>query len=275
MINYPILNWQTGKTLFTAEIDCDESRVDAFKKRLAVLWAIKNEISLWRADLSRADFSGAHLRDTDFSGADLSRADFSGAYLRDTDFSGADLSRADLSRADFSGAHLRDTDFSGAYLRDTDFSGAKLGLVNFSGSDLSRADLSRADLSDTDFSGAYLRDTDLNRADFSGVILLGSVLPNYNIPFIPNIHQTILKRCQTNGFDMGQWTCESTKCRSGFVCHETEEGIKLAKEIGYNAAGALIYQKSDPELKQIPDWIADNKTAMADMERLAKMEKAK
>ena len=71
-----------------------------------------------RANLSRANLSGANLSRADLSGANLSRADLSGA----------NLSRADLSRANLSGANL-------------------------SRADLSRADLSRADLSKTILEG--------------------------------------------------------------------------------------------------------------------------
>ena len=78
-----------------------------------------------RADLRRADLSGANLRRADLRGAylrgaDLSEANLSGAYLRGADLRGADLSEANLSGANLSGADLRGADLSGA-----DLSGAK------------------------------------------------------------------------------------------------------------------------------------------------------
>ena len=82
-----------------------------------------------KANLFRADLSGADLSWADLSGADLSWADLSGANLF-----GADLSRADLSWADLSWANL-----SGA-----DLSRANLSRANLFGADLSRADLSGA-----------------------------------------------------------------------------------------------------------------------------------
>jgi hypothetical protein len=70
------------------------------------LKAILDAHALWlsgdggeKADLSRADLSGADLRGVNLSGADLS-----GANLRWADLSGADLRWADLSGADLSGA---------------------------------------------------------------------------------------------------------------------------------------------------------------------------
>ena len=102
-----------------------------------------------RADLRRADLSGAYLSRADLSGAYLSGAYLSGAYLSGAYLSGADLSGANLSGADLSGAYLSGADLSGAYLRGADLSGAYL-----SGADLSGAYLSGADLSGADLSGA-------------------------------------------------------------------------------------------------------------------------
>ena len=102
-----------------------------------------------RANLRRADLSGANLR-----WADLSEADLRGADLRWADLSGANLRGADLSEADLRGASL-----SGAELRWADLRGA-----NLSGADLRRANLRRADLSEADLRGADLRWADLSGA---------------------------------------------------------------------------------------------------------------
>ncbi|EPR8609632.1 pentapeptide repeat-containing protein [Listeria monocytogenes] len=56
-----------------------------------------------RANLRRADLSGANLRH-----ADLRRADLSGANLRHADLRRADLSYADLSYADLNWINWRD-----------------------------------------------------------------------------------------------------------------------------------------------------------------------
>ena len=66
-----------------------------------------------RADLSDGKFVGSVLCRMNFERADLRRADFSGAdlrhaNLRNADLSGAVLASADLRRADFSGANLAD-----------------------------------------------------------------------------------------------------------------------------------------------------------------------
>ena len=73
-----------------------------------------NEDGGERANLSRANLSGADLYGADLSGANLYGADLSGAKLYGADLSRADLSVADLSRANLSGANLYGADLSGA-----------------------------------------------------------------------------------------------------------------------------------------------------------------
>ena len=80
-----------------------------------------------------------------------SRADLSGANLRDADLSGADLSCANLSNANLFGANLR-----GANLSDADLRGADLSGANLRGADLSGANLSCANLSNANLSGASM-----------------------------------------------------------------------------------------------------------------------
>jgi uncharacterized protein YjbI with pentapeptide repeats len=76
--------------------------------------ALAAKKSLYGADLSRADLSGANLYGADLSRADLSRANLYGANLYGANLSGANLSGADLSRAYLSGANLYGADLSGA-----------------------------------------------------------------------------------------------------------------------------------------------------------------
>ena len=110
MLNYPIFD-RSGYPLFTAKIDCDESESDAMKKRLAVFWAIKNNVSLSGADLSGADLTNANLSYAYLRYANLSRADLSGANLSYANLSGASFSGADLYNANLSYANLSNAIF--------------------------------------------------------------------------------------------------------------------------------------------------------------------
>ena len=64
--------------------------------------------------------------------------------------------------------------------------------------------------------------------------------------------------------------CGSTHCRAGWVVTLAgKPGRDLEKEIGTGAAAALIYMASDPDLEQIPNWVASNEDALADIQAMA------
>ena len=75
---------------------------------------------------SRADLSGANLRDADLFGANLRGANLFGANLSNADLRDADLRGANLSNADLRGANLSNADLFGANLRGANLSNADL-----------------------------------------------------------------------------------------------------------------------------------------------------
>ena len=119
-----------------------------------------------------------------------------------------------------------------------------------------------ADLRDAVLSGAVLRDAVLSDADW--------------IPKIENIHQRVLEAASQDGaLDMATWHrngyCGTTHCRAGWVVVLAGDGGRVLEGVyGTGAAAALIYQASDPQFERIPNWIASNTDALADMKRLAK-----
>lgn len=156
------------------------------------------------ANLRKAVFRGADLRETNFYRARLELADFEGADLRgarlvEALLSFVNLRRADLSEADLSGAYSMGADLRNAVLRGAthhyqrfcnadargaDFGSARLSKVLFFGSDLRGAsfrnasvpypNLVRVDLTGADLTGANLPGADLYQAVLRGA-LLGSV----------------------------------------------------------------------------------------------------
>ncbi len=107
-----------------------------------------------KRELTGADLSGAHIKDSNFrqvkmsgalfTGAEVYRAGFSEADLANTDFSGARLIEADFSHANLSGAlfirsELRGVRLQGVGLRNADLTGAKLDRAALLGADLSGA----------------------------------------------------------------------------------------------------------------------------------------
>ena len=152
-----------------------------------------------------------------------------------------------LGEADLSGAYL-----SGAYLREADLSGANLRWADLSGANLGEADLRWADLREADLSGANLGEAD--------------------IPLLPNIDAAILEAVEKDGnkLDMSEWhVCRTTHCRAGWAIHLCgDAGYALEKAVGSSAAGALIYAKSRPD-KPIPNFMASDEDALADMRACA------
>ena len=156
-MKHNIKNRHTGKIQFTADFACADDVSDPVKIRLAVRWAIENDV-----DMSGALLSGANL-----SYADLHGALLSGANLRYVNLHGANLSKANLSEANLLYADLHD-----ANLRYADLSEANLSEAN-----LLYADLCEADLSGADLSGANLHGANLNKT--CGILRVGPSADGY------------------------------------------------------------------------------------------------
>lgn len=95
------------------------------------------------------------------------------------------------------------------------------------------------------------------------------------VPKIEKIHQTIYAAVSKPGaLDMSSWhSCETTHCRAGWVVTLAgEAGAAMEFCMGTPAAAALIYIKSDPTMEKMPNFYANNETAMSDMKKLAKLE---
>jgi len=105
--------------------------------------------TLHRANLSKADFSGADLIRTNLRDANLAKADLSGATCRVVDFSGANLREAKLTRTDLSGANLARSD-----LRQAELIRTNLTQTNCREADFHDAYLAEVILGDTDLTAA-------------------------------------------------------------------------------------------------------------------------
>jgi hypothetical protein len=77
-------------------------------------------LRLEKANLLRADFSSADVRNSHLTHADLSLANLNSANLRGADLSDARLVEADLRDADMTGANLTDADLAGTQLDGSD-----------------------------------------------------------------------------------------------------------------------------------------------------------
>ena len=110
-------------------------RIDALEELNA------DKVPLVGVDASMAFLQGIHLRH-----ANLLRADFSSADLRNSSLSECDLTLANLNSANFRGSDLQNAVLREADLRDADLNGATLANSDLTGARLDGADLRSADL---------------------------------------------------------------------------------------------------------------------------------
>ncbi|KAM3114040.1 pentapeptide repeat-containing protein [Phormidesmis sp. 146-33] len=129
------------------------------------------------ADLSNTNLSGANLSNADLSDVDLSGTDLSGANLNGIDLSGDKLSRITLNIDDLLGVSLKGVNLSGLNLRWIYFDGINPGEIDLSGIDFRGVNLSRIDLNDVD----NLRDIDLTSLDLSDANLRNANLSGINL----------------------------------------------------------------------------------------------
>ena len=149
-----------------------------------------------------------------------------------------------------------------ADLTEADLTCANLTCVNLTCANLTEANLTWANLTEADLTWANLTEADLTWADW--------------VPKIKNIHQTVYEAAsKPKALEMADWhTCETTHCRAGWVVHLAGNAGRVMEGVyGTGSAAALIYMVSDPSMKRVPNWTDTNENALADMKRLAELEK--
>ncbi|KAM3091003.1 pentapeptide repeat-containing protein [Phormidesmis sp. 146-12] len=139
------------------------------------------EADLRLANLKGAKFDNALLNEADFREADLSKVNFHKANLDKANFSKVNLSKANLSQAILSEANFDSSSLEAAFLHTADLMNANLENAN-----LYKAVLAGAWLSGANFRGANLHEANLvavqaRKADFTGAILTGTCLQDWNI----------------------------------------------------------------------------------------------
>lgn len=108
-----------------------------------------------------------------FDGQDISKADLTGARLRDGSFfratlTGSNLSKISAFKVKFVNTTMRDVSLDGAELSEADFTKADLTGASLKGADLRRARFFDAILRQADLSEARLDGADFTRADLTG-----------------------------------------------------------------------------------------------------------
>lgn len=95
----------------------------------------------------------------------------------------------------------------------------------------------------------------------------------FTVPVVPDIHKAVFAAVSVPGaLNMGKWhTCDTTHCRAGWVVTLAgDAGKELEKKTSTLFAAMQIYKASGYAIS--PNrFYDDDKTAMADMKRLAEM----
>jgi uncharacterized protein YjbI with pentapeptide repeats len=162
-----------------AASDCDFSK-------------IKADSSLF-GDVRRCRFKEAQLSSAQFEG-DFSDADFTGAVIKKTIFSGygyyrrkkgtqtsVTFTKAELKGAIFNALELKSPDFTSADLTGAQFQECTLDSASFRNTTLRDAVLFGCQLSACDLTSADLTAANLGNADLRGCKLLGANLKNANL----------------------------------------------------------------------------------------------
>ena len=165
--------------------------MDANWQDLTKAWLSGTDLtgsSLYQANLTDADLSGAILRDVELD-ATLTDADFSGADVRGARFFTYHSERGErgltqsqlYSTASYQSGDLTGFRLTGGAMRDWDFAGKNLTLARFSYNQMTDVDLEGANLEESDFSGSILRSVDLSGADLRSATFQESVLNSVNL----------------------------------------------------------------------------------------------
>ena len=179
--------------------------------------------------------------------ADLYRANLSGANLHEANLSDANLSGADLHEANLRGANLSEANLSGADLHEANLRGADLHEANLRGADLYRANLSGANLYGANLRGAknipFLPQTIIapEKGSFIGFKKVDVYIIELEIPAEAKRSSATTRKCR----------CEFAKVISITNLDGTESGKTTITNTNYNdtdyTIGEIVYPDSFDE----------------------------
>lgn len=149
--------------------------------KLALVEAVRGNVSLRRANLNGTDLSEVDLQGIDLSEADLSNADLSHSNLWRASLAGAILCQTTLIATNLSRATLNDARLCRVNLTDADLAGASMLEAVLEAASLHRATLREANLSGADFTNANIASANLSKANLFAATFYGANMKDVNL----------------------------------------------------------------------------------------------
>ena len=249
-------------------------------------------------DLTESNFEGAKINSKKWVNTSARRANFNKIYI-----TGSEFAHCDFSNSKFKFAEIDvNVTFRACYLNHVNMYRIDAPRVAFISCSMRKANLKRANLNQafiqqsllinakfdktslinavcqlTTFKGCNFKKADVSGMKLSESFLKGAVIPD-DIPVIPDIHVTLEKAISKSddGLEMGSWhgKCGTTHCRAGWVTFLIGKP-DLEADYSAETLAALVYQKSDPSLEQIPDFFSSNDDAMKSIQDAAAEQREK
>ncbi|UEM12572.1 pentapeptide repeat-containing protein [Bradyrhizobium barranii subsp. barranii] len=192
-----------------------------------------------RANLRKADFTGARMEGVSLVGAQLREANLKNVRLRgaslddaeaqDASFELADLRGAFLTRANLQSASFVCAQLRGAWLLAAQLQGASMQSASLQGANLSYSKLQGAVLQDAELQGANLEGAELQGISFVNAQLQGAVLQDAKMKGASlqnaQVWRTTVDRASARG-----WSNEVDLNDLGFAQEPPEDGNPCAPE---------------------------------------------
>ena len=193
--------------------------------------------NLARAVLTRANLAGARL-----TGANLNGARFERANLSETRLESSDLAMAGLENANLSMARLSNASLTEAHLSNANLAGASLHECDLSKTRLQGANLARASLYQASLTGAILSRTNFDGAGLGGANLLGADLSNANMsnanlsPVVTTTHEVGKEPYQE------EFLTKLTQAQLDVACAESDTPPNLSGAVDAETGEPLVWR---------------------------------
>jgi uncharacterized protein YjbI with pentapeptide repeats len=197
------------------------------------------KVSLFKANLQKANLEGANLQEAILEEANLQEANLTGANLQEATLEDADLQRAYLWEANLQQAYVGFVDLQEASLDGANLQKAYVEAANLREASLGSANLQKAYLEWADLQGAFLRWANLQEAYLEGANLQEAYLEGANLQQA-YLEGANLQEAYLEGANLQQANLERANLRGAVLWGAHLEKVDLS--VAESLAGAYFYQ---------------------------------